>query len=86
MAVDLCRTLEGGIDLVILDLGMPGMGGHRCLRELKEINPAPKVLIASGYSMNSQVRESLAVGAVGFVGKPYQLKDLVTTVRRVLDA
>jgi PAS domain S-box-containing protein len=84
-ALDLYRTREGGIDLIVLDLGMPGMGGHKCLRELKAIDSSAKVLIASGYSMDSLVRESLEIGGVGFVGKPYQLKDLVTKIRMFLD-
>ena len=74
-----------GIDLVIMDLGMPGMVGHRCLQELMRINPSVKVIIASGYSINGQVRKSMDAGAKGYVEKPYQLADLLNTVRAVLD-
>jgi two-component system, cell cycle sensor histidine kinase and response regulator CckA len=84
-ALELYKNRKAEIDLVILDLGMPGMGGHKCLRELRAIEPSAKVVVASGYSINGQVRASLESGAGGFVGKPYQLKDLVTTVRKVLD-
>jgi two-component system cell cycle sensor histidine kinase/response regulator CckA len=84
-ALELYKTRKGEIDLVILDLGMPGMGGHKCLCALRAIEPSVKVVVASGYSINGQVRASLESGAGGVVGKPYQLKDLVTTVRTVLD-
>ncbi len=47
------------IDLVILDLGMPGMGGLKCLRELLKVKPDVRVLIASGYSADGQVRSAL---------------------------
>lgn len=73
------------VDLVILDLGMPGMGGHRCLEELLRLDPSAKIIIASGYSYNSQINKTLESGAAGFVGKPFQMEDLLKTVRRVLD-
>ena len=73
------------IDLVVMDLGMPGMGGHRCLQELLRIDPGARVIIASGYSINGQVKNSLEAGAKGYVGKPYQLADLLNTVRGALD-
>ncbi len=74
------------VALVILDLNMPGMGGRRCLQELLQINPDLKVIIASGYSPHGSVGDTLAEGAKGFVGKPYQLKDILITVRNTLDA
>ncbi|MFH1135238.1 MAG: response regulator [Pseudomonadota bacterium] len=73
------------IDLIVMDLGMPGMGGYRCLEELLKINNQVKVIIASGYSINGQVRKSMTAGARGYVGKPYKLSDLLNTVREVLD-
>ncbi len=74
------------IDLVIMDLGMPGMGGHKCLQELLKIVPEIKVIIASGYSANGRVKETLKAGASGFIGKPYRLAEMLKKVREVLDA
>ena len=73
------------IDLVVMDLGMPGMGGYKCLREMLKLDRQVRVIIASGYSVNGQVKKSLAVGARGYVGKPYRLAELLNTVRKVLD-
>jgi PAS domain S-box-containing protein len=79
------RAGGGDLDLVILDLGMPGMGGKQCLRQLLDLDPDVKVVIASGYAMEGSVKEALAAGAKGFVAKPFLRSDLLSTVRTVLD-
>ncbi len=84
-ALDLIDRAGGTIALVILDLGMPGMGGYRCLQEIRKIDPPVKVLIASGYSMNGQVKKSLELGAAGYIGKPYRINVLLRKVREILD-
>jgi len=85
-ALEVFRRHRGEVDLVLLDLGMPGMGGPRCLKALKDLDPQVRVIIASGYSANGAVREFLRDGAVGYLGKPFRLKDLAQKVREVLDA
>ena len=84
-AVEIYTRQGDRIDLVILDLGMPGMGGERCLRELLRMNPAAKVLIASGYAATQTVHSILEAGATGFMAKPYRLEDMLKKVREVLD-
>ena len=84
-AIELFRTHGESIDLVILDLSMPGMGGNQCLRELLAVNPRLKVIISSGYAANGLAKDALASGACGFIGKPYQATDLARQVRSVLD-
>jgi DNA-binding NarL/FixJ family response regulator len=71
--------------LIIMDLGMPGMGGVRCLKAILQINHQAKVLIASGYAADAQVKEALAAGAAGYVGKPFRRQELLGRVRAVLD-
>jgi CheY-like chemotaxis protein len=83
--LDICRAQGSGIDLVLLDLGMPGMGGHKALKAILAINPKAKVVIASGYSANGLVKASLESGAAGFVAKPFRQLDLLATIRSVLD-
>lgn len=61
------------------------MGGHKALKAILEFNPQAKVLIASGYSANGQVRASLEAGGAGFVAKPFRWLDLLASVRQVLD-
>lgn len=74
------------IELVILDLSMPGMGGRRCLTELLRIDPRARVIIASGYSRDGQVDPLLTSGAAGFLAKPFKFNELLKTVREALDA
>ena len=84
-ALELFSNREKQIDLTIMDLGMPGMGGLRCLQEIRRIHPSAKVLIASGYSIEGTLDEALKNGAVGFVTKPFQLNDLLYKIRNALD-
>ncbi|TVR03345.1 MAG: PAS domain S-box protein [Desulfovibrionales bacterium] len=84
-ALDIYKEHGKAIDLVLLDLNMPGMGGYRCLQELLQLDPAVKVVIASGYTANAQGRDALSSGAKAFLNKPYQLKELAAMMREVLD-
>jgi two-component system, cell cycle sensor histidine kinase and response regulator CckA len=85
-ALRIYRERGNEVSIVILDLVMPEMGGLKCLVELLKIDPAARVLIASGYSAEGLAREALKSGARGFVGKPYNIKQLLKSVRDVLDA
>jgi CheY-like chemotaxis protein len=72
--------------LVVLDLGMPGMGGLKCLRSMLELSPGLKVLIATGYAAEAQVKEALAAGAAGYVAKPFKRAELLAKIRSVFDS
>ena len=74
------------ISLVILDLIMPEMGGKQCLEELLRVDRNIRVLIASGFAANGQTKEAIETGARGFVGKPYNVKQMLKAVREVLDS
>jgi len=83
-AVEIFQEQAQDIDLVILDLGMPGMGGKICMKELNKIRPETQVIIASGYSQIDQEEDITKMGIAGFVGKPYQIEDLDRMIRKVL--
>jgi CheY-like chemotaxis protein len=72
------------IDLVILDMIMPGMSGGEVYRRLKQIQPATKVLISSGVDISGEVAELLQDGCEGFIQKPYRMESLSKKVRQVL--
>ncbi len=72
------------IDLVLMDLNMPGMGGYRCLQELLQLDAEVRVLIASGYSAGREQEQVMAAGAKGFIGKPYQFQQLARQVGEAL--
>ena len=73
------------ISLIILDLIMPGIGGNRCLQELLRVDPDVRVLLASGYSENGITVGENRTSARGFLRKPYDAKDILVAIRRVLD-
>lgn len=76
----------GKIDMVILDMVMPDMGGNETFDRLKEIDPDVKVLLSSGYSIAGQATEILKRGCRGFIQKPYRLKALSQKVKEILAA
>lgn len=85
-AVDLYAKNKGQIDMVILDMIMPGMGGGETFDKIKEMHPEAKVLLSSGYSVEGQASEILARGCNGFIQKPFSVKKLSQTIRHVLDS
>ena len=74
------------IDMVILDMIMPDMGGGETYDRMKEVNPNVKVLLSSGYSIEGQASDILARGCNGFIQKPFSVKQLSHTIRQVLDS
>ena len=76
----------GEIDLVILDMIMPDLSGKDVFARMKEIDPKVRVLLSSGYSLNSQANEILESGCEGFIQKPFSLQVLSTKIRKVLRA
>jgi PAS domain S-box-containing protein len=83
-ALRLQKECSGELDLVVLDIGMPGMGGHACLRELKRLQPDLKVLISSGYFAEGQTQQLMEHGAQGYLTKPYRLSELMEKVNGLL--
>lgn len=84
-ALEIFSCRKNRIDLVILDLGMPGMGGFKCMLEMKKINPDIKILVASGYSEVFNTEDLLKSGAGGFIQKPFKLKNILEKIRITLD-
>lgn len=84
-ALEIYKKSGNSIDLVVLDVIMPEMGGKECLEGLIEIDPSVKVVIASGFSANGQTKNTLAAGAKGFVDKPYNIRQVLGVVREILE-
>jgi two-component system cell cycle sensor histidine kinase/response regulator CckA len=61
------------------------MGGVQACDRMKEINPDIKILVSSGYSIEGEVRQTLARGCNGLIQKPFSLKQLSEKVRGILD-
>lgn len=83
-AVELVANNHKKIDLIILDLIMPGMGGGETFDALRAIAPEVKVLLSSGYTLEGEASEILDRGCNGFIQKPFTLNDLSAKIRAVL--
>jgi PAS domain S-box-containing protein len=84
--VDIYQARKGNIDLVILDMVMPKMGGHETFLKMREDNPDVKVLLSTGYSRDGKAQEIIDSGIREFIQKPYKAEKLLSKVRSLLDA
>ena len=75
-AVKLYQARAGTIDLVLLDMIMPSMGGDQVFDRIKQINSSVKVLLLSGYSINGEALEIIERGCDGFIQKPFNMEQL----------
>jgi len=83
-AVKIYKENKRRIDLVILDMIMPYMGGGQVYDRIKEIDPDVKVLLSSGYSIDGQATELLARGCNAFIQKPFSMEDLSQAVKGIM--
>ena len=83
-ALELFQKHKDLIDLVILDMIMPGVSGGETFDSIKAIDPEAKVLLSSGYSIDGQATEILKRGCNGFIQKPFRMKDLSLKIQEVL--
>ncbi len=83
-AIQAYQENKDRIDMVILDMIMPGMNGGEVFEKFKEINPGVRVLLSSGYSINGQAVHILERGCKGFIQKPFDLHELSRKVKDVL--
>jgi len=84
-ALDVYKRQKHEIDLVILDMIMPGMGGGETYDRLKKVDKDVRVLLSSGYSINEQAKEIMDRGCRGFIQKPFSLSDLSIKIKKVLN-
>jgi two-component system cell cycle sensor histidine kinase/response regulator CckA len=87
VALSLYEAADGGkgIDLVVTDLMMPGMGGRELLRRLREINPGVKAVAVTGHVLREELAALREEGLVEVVYKPLDINTLAAVVSRVLN-
>ncbi len=85
-ADDALKILLSGkpIDLILLDLKMPGKDGFYVLQVLKKMNINIKVIVLTAYADVKSAIDSAKMGANDFISKPYDLDELLITIRKVL--
>jgi CheY-like chemotaxis protein len=80
-AVDLIRTNQGKIDVILLDATIPGASSAEVLAEAAKARPPIKIVLTSAYSQEALAAPMSAFGVFGFIRKPFQLNDLIETLR-----
>jgi PAS domain S-box-containing protein len=83
--VDFYRTHQASLDLVLLDVNMPVMGGKEAFDLLRAVNPGLRIMIVTGYGKETVETSKFTSGVSGFMQKPFQLETLALKVREVLD-
>lgn len=85
-AIQKLENFKDRIDLIILDIVMPDMGGGSVFDRIREIDPRIKVLIASGYSLDGEASEILKRGGDSFIQKPFNMSEISRKLLDVLES
>jgi two-component system cell cycle sensor histidine kinase/response regulator CckA len=84
-AVEIYTKNRDKIDIVVLDMVMPGMGGGEVYDHLKKIDPDVKVLLASGFAIDGEASKILDRGCDGFIQKPFNMKELSERITEIIN-
>ncbi len=82
--VEVFRENKDLINLVVMDMIMPDLGGGEACEQIKAINPQVRIILSSGYSLNGKASEILKRSCEGFLQKPFSLTDLSGKIRDIL--
>ena len=83
-AVEIARTFEGDIDLAILDIVLPDIGGENLYSLIMEALPNLKVIVCSGYAIDGPAQKILDAGAQDFIQKPFSLDTLLEKLKKTI--
>lgn len=84
-ALKLYKDKKNDINVVVLDMIMPGMDGLEVFLALKKLNPDIKVLLSTGYAIDENAQEMLRQGCKGYILKPYSVVDFSHKLREILE-
>jgi two-component system cell cycle sensor histidine kinase/response regulator CckA len=84
--VALFRKNRSKVKLVIIDMIMPKLNGLETYQVITKIDPDAKAVLSTGYDHSERVKEILDSGVKGFIKKPYNVRELLSQVRNVLDS
>lgn len=82
-AVSILESDPSGVDLVILDMVMPGMSGFETFEKIRVIKPGIKVLVCSGYSKEDEIRQMVEKGCDDYIYKPFDVSMLSKKLQAV---
>jgi CheY-like chemotaxis protein len=84
-AIQIYKENKDKIALVLLDMVMPDVGSGEAYDRMKEIKPNVKVLLSSGYDIDSEAKKTLACGCDAFIQKPFGMREVSQKIREILD-
>ena len=84
-AIEIYEANPGAVDLVLMDMIMPKVGGSEAFTRIREIDPNAKILLSSGFVNEEDIQHLLEQGACGFLSKPHRLPVVIQAVRDALD-
>ena len=82
-AVEICKSIKQ-INLVLMDLKMPGMDGFEATKIIKGLRPDLPIIAQTAYSTESDKEKALACGCIDFISKPFKKEELLTLIREHL--
>jgi two-component system, cell cycle sensor histidine kinase and response regulator CckA len=83
--IEVYRQNKEQIQIIILDMVMPSMGGAETYYRIKEINPDIRFLLSSGYSVDKEASKILDGGRNGFIQKPFTIDQLSEKIEKIFD-
>ena len=89
VAVDTCEealaALDEGLlpDLVLMDIGLPGISGIEGARQIKSFSPTTRIIMLTVHEEDEKIFEALCAGASGYLLKPTRADDIVAAIRQV---
>ena len=84
-AIKIFKENSEKVQLIILDMIMPNMGGEKALYQIRQMNSTVPVLVSSGYSDKDKFEQIAALGIAGILHKPFRINKLLTQIRTILD-
>ena len=85
-AVDICRNYKAPIDVILLDLTIPGCSSSEVISEARRLRPATKVILTSAYGQEAVISSLDRLGASAFIRKPFSLSDLLEVLGSTLSS
>ena len=73
----LARLEDESFDIILIDVKMPGIGGHDLIQEIKRLNPRQRVVMLTGHGSAGHAERGLLLGAFSYLMKPVKIRDLV---------
>ncbi|MEO6992373.1 MAG: response regulator, partial [Lacunisphaera sp.] len=83
-ALEIFHEKRATIDLILLDLTMPGLSGEEILHQFRRMEATQKIVIMSGYGEEETMKRCAELGAVGFISKPFELHAVIAKLRSLL--